>query len=108
MTPGEPQQPVADGQAAEAEPRDRRLQISYRWYHKISAVLFATFCLEVGFFLVIFPWTASAGDFAAFARDAWRPYWENLYVRGAISGLGVVDLYIAFVEINRLRRFARR
>jgi hypothetical protein len=31
-----------------------------------------------------------------------------MYVRGAISGLGVVNLYVAFVEIFRLRRFARR
>ena len=29
----------------------------YRWYHKLSAVLLITFCLEVGLFLLIFPWT---------------------------------------------------
>src|SRR3954470_25035303 len=29
----------------------------FRWYHKISAVLFITFCLEIGFFLLTFPWT---------------------------------------------------
>ena len=29
----------------------------YRWYHKLSAVLLITFCMEIGFFLVIFPWT---------------------------------------------------
>jgi len=29
-------------------------------------------------------------------------------VRGAISGLGVVNLYVSFVEIASLRRFARR
>ena len=32
----------------------------------------------------------------------------NTYLRGAISGLGVVNLYIAVVEAFRLRRFARR
>jgi hypothetical protein len=31
-----------------------------------------------------------------------------MYVRGAVSGLGAVNLYISFVEILRLRRFARR
>ncbi len=36
-----------------------------------------------------------------------RPFWDNLYVRGAISGIGVVNLYIALVELFRLRRFAR-
>ena len=38
----------------------------------------------------------------------WHRFWDNSYVRGAISGLGVVNLYISFLEIFRLRRFARR
>jgi hypothetical protein len=37
-----------------------------------------------------------------------KSFWDNLYVRGAVSGLGVVNLYISLVEIYRLRRFARR
>ena len=37
--------------------------------------------------------------------EAW---WDNMYVRGAVSGLGVANLYISFAEIFRLKRFARR
>ncbi len=99
MMPSEP--PAAPPIAGEAEPAPR-----FRWYHKLVAVLFATLCLELGFFLLVFPWTSYATDFAAF-RPEWRPYWYNPYIRGAISGLGVVNLYIAFVEILRLRRFAK-
>ena len=80
---------------------------AYRWYHKLLAVVFATICLEIGFFLVVFPWTSYATNFAAF-KPEWRPYWHNVYVRCAITGLGVVNLYVAFVEIFRLRRFAGR
>jgi hypothetical protein len=29
-------------------------------------------------------------------------------VRGAISGIGIVNLYISLTEMIRLRRFARR
>jgi hypothetical protein len=81
----------------------------YHWYHKMSAVLFITFCLEIGLVLLVFPWTEywDTNFFPALMPD-WRQYWDNMYVRGAISGLGVVDLYISFVEIFRLRRFARR
>ena len=81
----------------------------YRWYHKTSAVVFIAFCLEVGLFLMIFPWTEywEGNYFSAFVPE-WHRYWDNMYVRGAISGLGVVNLYIMFVEISRLRRFARR
>ena len=31
-----------------------------------------------------------------------------MYLRGAISGLGVVNLYISLIEAFRLRRFAVR
>jgi hypothetical protein len=81
----------------------------YRWYHKTSAVVFIAFCFEIGLFLLIFPWTEywDLNYFAAFVPE-WNRYWQNMYVRGAISGLGVVNLYITFVEIFRLRRFARR
>ena len=81
----------------------------YRWYHKTSAVVFIAFCLEIGLFLLIFPWTEYwAGNYFAALVPEWHRYWDNMYVRGAVSGLGVVDLYISFVEIFRLRRFARR
>ena len=77
----------------------------YRWYHKVSAVLFITLCLDVGLFLLICPWTDWWDNFAAFVRT-WRPYLDNMYVRGAISGLGVVNLYISLGEVFRLRRFS--
>jgi len=78
-----------------------------RWYHKMSAVLLITFCLEIGIFLVIFPWTEywDRNYFATLVR--WRPYWDNLYVRGAVSGLGLMNLYISLSELFRMRRFSR-
>ena len=79
----------------------------YRWYHKAGAVLFVVVCLEIGFFLLIFPWTDHWDKFASFAAGL-RPYCDNLYVRGAISGIGIVNLYISLGEMIRLRRFARR
>jgi hypothetical protein len=81
----------------------------YRWYHKLSAVLLVTFCLEIGLFLLIFPWTEYwDNNYFATLLPEWRQFWTNTYFRGAISGLGVVNLYISFLEIFRLRRFAKR
>jgi hypothetical protein len=103
MMPGEP------SQAPAAEPLAPAERPVYHWYHKMSAVLFITFCLEIGLFLLIFPWTEYWDNnyFSALLPE-WHRYWDNMYVRGAISGLGIVDLYISFVEIFRLRRFAKR
>jgi hypothetical protein len=81
---------------------------SYRWYHKLSAVLLVAFCFEIGLFLVIFPWTPfwDTNYFSGMVPQ-WHAFWDNLYFRGAVSGLGVVNVYIAVLELYRLRRFAR-
>ena len=78
----------------------------YRWHHKLSAWIFILFCLELGFFLLVCPWSV-LWDHSFFPKlgPAWREYWDNAYLRGAVSGLGVLNLYIALVEIFRLRRF---
>jgi len=76
------------------------------WQRKAAAVLFITFCLEMGFFLLIFPWIDNWDRFANFIPKL-RPLFENLYMRGAVSGLGIVNLYISLSELLRLRRFAR-
>jgi hypothetical protein len=79
----------------------------YRWYDKVFAVVFITFCLDIGLFLLICPWTDWWDNFAAFMHGV-RPYLDTMYVRGAISGLGVVNLYISLGEVFRLRRFSGR
>jgi hypothetical protein len=84
-------------------------RIQYRWHHKMAAVLLITFCLEIGLFLLIFPWTEywDTNYFAGLVPQL-RQYWDNMYIRGAVSGLGVLNLYISLVEVFRLRRFAKR
>ena len=89
----------------------------HRWYHKLAGVLFAIFCFEMGLFLIVFPWVpywgtnyfaslaASTYQQAAFA-DLWRSIWFSPYFRGAVSGLGLLNLYISFVQVFRLRRFS--
>ena len=80
----------------------------YRWYHKVSALIFIIFCLELGMFLVVFPWS-DFWDRSVLPKlvPTWRLYWYNPYLRGAVSGLGIVNVYISLVEIFRLRRFIR-
>jgi len=65
MMPTEP--PTAEEPRAPEPPPAPR----YRWYHKVSAVLFITICLDVGLFLLICPWTDYWDNFAAFVHN-WR------------------------------------
>lgn len=96
-----PQNPAPVEAAAEG---DR----PHRWTHRVGALLYIFFCFEVGTFLVLFPWTdAWHRSFFSGLTPGWYEIWISPYLRGAISGLGVVDIGIAFVEVFRLRRFSK-
>jgi hypothetical protein len=82
---------------------------AYRWYHKFSAVVLILLCLEIGLFLLVIPWTEYWDhNYLATLVPDWRQYWANPYVRGAVSGLGVANLYLALAEIFGLKRFRKR
>lgn len=79
------------------------------WARKLWSIVFIIFCVEIGLFLLVYPWTEFWGDNFFFSLD---PRLTALllsgYARGLLSGLGVLNLYIAVSEIVRLRRFAVR
>lgn len=78
----------------------------YRWYHKPLALLFSVLCFELGVFLAVFPWLEFwDNNYFAGLVPAVQMFWPSPYFKGAVSGLGVVNIYISFVEIFRLRRF---
>ena len=85
------------------------------WHHVLGRLLFAIFLCELGIFLIIYPWLDawSINRFATFAGDSlatatfadfWRRMWVSPYFRGAISGLGVVNIYISLLEVVSMRR----
>ena len=76
-----------------------------RWHQKLSSMLLVIFCLEIGTFLLMFPWFGAIWGNNYFSSLLHRGFWENAYFRGAVSGLGVLNLYVSFAEILRLRRF---
>ncbi len=79
----------------------------YRWYDKVGAVMAAIFCFELGLFLLVYPWVtewepAVGGVFPEWFRTLWASFW----FRGALSGLGALNIWISFVEVFRFRRFS--
>lgn len=80
----------------------------YRWYHKATALFLIVFCLEVGVVLLVFPWSDYwDNNFFSTWIPALHQSWDNSYVRGAVSGLGIANIMIAFGELFRLRRFSK-
>jgi hypothetical protein len=82
------------------------------WFQRLSSVLFVIFCFELGLFLLIYPWTdAWTENYLSLLAPArletgWRMLWNNSYVRGGVSGVGLVNIWIAVTEVFRM--FARR
>ena len=74
----------------------------------LRRLLLVAYFLEVGLMLVLVPWS-SFWDHNYFAA-AYPPLQEvlrNNYIRGAVSGLGVVNLLVGFHELAALL-WARR
>jgi hypothetical protein len=97
--------PLNDGQPTEtpAEP----VAAPRRWSGKLLNVCFAIFAFEIGIFLVIFPWMDDTWKMNYFptVNPALRSIWEDPYFRGALTGLGLVNIYVALWEFFRsLRR----
>jgi hypothetical protein len=78
------------------------------WFQRIASVLFIVFCLELGLFLLLYPWTDSwSANYFSFIgpirmQPAWHELWNNGYTRGAVSGLGLVNIWVAVSEALRM------
>lgn len=74
------------------------------WVQKLGTLLFVLVCFEVGLFLLLFPWMEYWGHNSIASLAPWmRDIWDSAYFRGALSGLGLVNIYIALAEIVRFR-----
>jgi hypothetical protein len=78
----------------------------YRWYHKTAGLIAVILLFELGIFLLVWPWTKE-WDLTILPNDL-RRIWNSNYFRGGASGLGVLNLYLFFIEVFRLRRFSRQ
>jgi hypothetical protein len=75
----------------------RRLRLPYP---RLWTLFFAIFALEIGAFLVVFPWMDSwtLNHFPTFV-PALEGLWDDPYFKGAVSGLGLVNLYVAASQL---------
>jgi hypothetical protein len=62
--------------------------------------VYVAFFLEVGLLLVVLPWsTFWERNYFAEALPALRPLLTNNFVRGAVTGLGLVNLFAGFADL---------
>ena len=95
MQPAQPHAPIAEL----TEP------VRSTWPRKLAMLLLIIVCFEVGLFLLLFPWMRYWRTNSIVAVAPWlQRLWNNSFFRGALSGLGVLNLYISIAEMVRLRR----
>lgn len=74
------------------------------WLQRVFVVVYVLFCIELGLVLIVLPWTQF------WFSEGWLLQWPNLrnflhqgFVRGAVSGLGLLDIWLGVVEAVRYR-----
>ena|SRR5579863_10190002 len=74
------------------------------WQSRLLGVCFAIFTFEIGLFLMIFPWMDDSWDLNYFNSmvPVLQNLWDDPYFRGALTGLGFVNIYIACREVIRV------
>ena len=68
------------------------------WLRRVTSFLLIIFCFELGAFLLVAPWWGTFWDNNFFGSLVGSRIWSNSYFRGAVSGVGVVNLLIALAE----------
>ncbi len=70
------------------------------WHRRVLAFCLIVFVFEIGVFLVVFPWLNN-WDLSWLPAHSPRfsNIWMSRYFRGALSGLGLLNIYVALVEL---------
>jgi hypothetical protein len=74
------------------------------WLQRVFVVVYVLFCIELGLVLIVLPWTRF------WFSDGWTVQWQPFqhfmqlgFVRGAVSGLGLLDIWLGVLEAVRYR-----
>ena len=79
--------------------KPRRSQL---WMQRIWLIVFVLFCLEVGIILIVLPWTRIWADNSLLlGHPQIREFLSLGFVRGLVSGLGLVDIWMGVAEAVR-------
>lgn len=77
------------------------------WLQRLSLFVLVLFCVYLGVLVLVLPWWTRVWDHNAFlqARPVLAAMLHNGAVRGIISGLGLLDIWIGISEAVNYRDF---
>ena len=75
------------------------------WLQRVFVIVYVLFCIELGLVLVVLPWMTGY-----WFGGGWLSRWPELrnllqsgFLRGAVSGLGLLDIWLGIMEAIRYR-----
>lgn len=74
------------------------------WAERTSLVVYVVFCIELGMILAVLPWTKvwTENNFVI-ARPLLRALVNDNFIRGLVTGLGLVDIWFGIREAVHYR-----
>ena len=85
-------------------PPEAKVSRTTIWLHRLSLVIFVIFCIELGMLLTVLPWTRIWTENSLLAaHPGWRALVQDNFVRGIITGIGLVDVWIGIWEAVHYR-----
>ena len=89
--------------APSSQPADDKTAELPVWMQRVFVIVYVLFCIELGLVLLVLPWMTRFW-FSGGALEQWpelRKILQSGFVRGAISGLGLLDIWIGITEAVR-------
>lgn len=107
-TPAGPQTaPGSEASGASPSAADSGPRTAPVWLQRLSLFVLVLFCVYLGVLVLVLPWWTRVWDHNAFlqARPMLAAMLHNGAVRGIISGLGLLDIWIGISEAVNYRDF---
>ena len=96
--------PLTPEELRPASPGRSSLSSGQLWARRLGLLVFVLICLELGIALIVLPWTRVWTDNNLLLNYPTLRFWAaNTFVRGAFSGLGLVDIWLGIWEVVRYR-----
>lgn len=92
--------PLTPEEPGPASPGRSSLRSGQLWARRLGLLVFVLICLELGIALIVLPWTRVWTDNNLLLNYPSLRFWAaNTFVRGAFSGLGLVDIWLGVWEV---------
>lgn len=75
------------------------------WLQRVFVIVYVLFCIELGLVLIALPWITGYW-FSGGVLSQWpelQSFLQSGFVRGAVSGLGVLDVWLGIMEAVHYR-----